>query len=132
MDQNTHTAPVYGGCSLLVIFGVLVLSVFAFLSLSTAQADQRLSHASAQAVCAYYEADCQAEAIFARLRSGQLSPEVQVEGEIYSYCCPMTENQQLLVTLHFDGESWEVLRWQAVAQMDQITETMPVWDGELP
>ena len=42
--------PAIGGSSLLVIFAVLCLTVFALLSLSTVQAGDRLSDASADAV----------------------------------------------------------------------------------
>ena len=69
-DKKRFSPPVVGGSSLLVIFAVLCLTVFALLSLSTVRADVRLSEASAQAVSGYYQADCQAEAILARLRSG--------------------------------------------------------------
>ena len=59
--------PAVGGSSLLVIFAVLCLTVFALLSLSTVQADGRLSEAAVASVAAYYEADCRAEEILARL-----------------------------------------------------------------
>lgn len=133
MKKKTRSSvPAVGGSSLMVIFGVLTLCVFAFLSISTAQADRRLSDASARAVSAYYEADRQAEEIFARLRSGEQPRSVTVSENLYSYQCPISENQQLFVELSFDGESWEILRWQAVAQPSESTETMPVWDGETP
>ena len=63
--------PALGGSSLLVAFAVLALTVFALLSLSTVRADVRLADASAQAVTDYYAADCQAQEILARLRSGE-------------------------------------------------------------
>ena len=62
MDEKRFSAPAVGGSSLLVIFAVLCLTVFALLGLSTVQADGRLSGASAEAVSAYYAADCRAEA----------------------------------------------------------------------
>ena len=49
-DKKRFSPPVVGGSSLLVIFAVLCLTVFALLSLSTVRADVRLSEASAQAV----------------------------------------------------------------------------------
>lgn len=130
--QIRASAPAVGGSSLLVIFGVLTLCVFAFLSISTAQADRRLSNASAQAVTAYYDADRQAEEIFARLRAGEMPAEVSVADGIYSYYCPISENQQLFVELCLENGRWEILRWQAVAQSPELSETMPVWDGETP
>lgn len=131
--KNRFSAPAVGGSSLLVIFAVLTLCVFAFLSLSTAQAERRLSDAGLQAVTAYYEADTQAEEIFARLRGGELPPEVIKTENNYTYSCPISENQQLIVELRFDGGNWEILRWQAVAEVPEASgETMPVWDGNIP
>lgn len=124
------SAPALGGSSLLVIFAVLCLTVLALLSLSTAQAEKRLSDAAADAVTAYYEADLAAERIFARLRSGESIPGVQESGGIYSYACSISENQTLMVELQKSEDTWTVLRWQAVAQPEEISRTLPVWDGK--
>ena len=66
MDEKRFSAPIVGGSSLLVIFAVLCLTVFALLGLSTVQAGGRLSEASAEAVSAYYAGDyftmCDAQA----------------------------------------------------------------------
>ena len=59
MDEKRRFLPAaVGGSSLLVIFAVLCLTVFALLALSTVQADGRLSQKTAQAVAEYYDADC--------------------------------------------------------------------------
>ena len=73
MDERKQaelSPPPVGGASLLVVFAVLCLTVFALLSLSTVRANGRLSEASAQAVADYYAADCAAQEILARLRAG--------------------------------------------------------------
>lgn len=57
-ERRRFSPPTVGGSSLLVIFAVLCLTVFALLSLSTVQADGRLSQTSAEAAQAYYAADC--------------------------------------------------------------------------
>ena len=67
--NSDFSPPAVGGISLLVVFAVLCLTVFALLSLSTVRADARLSEASAQAVADYYAADCQAQEILAQLRA---------------------------------------------------------------
>lgn len=121
--------PPVGGSSLLVIFAVLCLTVFALLSLSTVQAEQRLSDAAAQGVTAYYQADLEAEKIFARLRAGETVPGVREENGRVLYTCPISENQMLQVELRKTKDSWQIIRWQAVAQPDRIEETLPVWDG---
>ena len=70
--------PPIGGSALLVSFAVLCLTVLALLSLSTVLAERRLSDAAAEAAVAYYEADLQAETVFAKLRAGETVPEVTV------------------------------------------------------
>jgi len=131
MDKDTRMrAPVVGGSSLLVIFAVLCLTVFALLGLSTVQAGSRLSQATAQAVSAYYQADCQAEEVFARLRSGEMPVGVTKAGSQYSYTCPISDTQQLRVELQKEAESWTVLRWQAESTADWEAENdLNIWDG---
>jgi len=132
MNNREHRTriPVVGGSSLLVIFAVLCLTVFALLSLSTVQANGRLSAASAQAVSAYYEADCQAEEIFARLRSGERPEGVTETDGVYAYTCPISDTLQLQVELQQTGETWTVLRWQAESAAEWETdEFLDVWDG---
>lgn len=128
MKQKFSPAAI-GGSSLLVIFAVLCLTVFALLSVSTVMAEKRLADASAEAVTAYYRADTAAEEIFARLRDGEEVPEVSQDGEYYRYQCPISANQQLEVTLRQTAQGWTVQRWQAVAYPDPITEDLQVWDG---
>ena len=130
-DKKRFSPPVVGGSSLLVIFAVLCLTVFALLSLSTVRADVRLSEASAQAVSGYYQADCQAGAILARLRSGELPPGVTAEGDgLYSYSCPISDTQSLMVQVRLNGTQYEILRWQAVYTASwQPDDSLNVWDG---
>ena len=128
--KSRMSIPAFGASSLLVTFAVLCLTVFALLSLSTVLAQKRLADASVEAVQAYYEADLQAEEIFARLRNGETVDGVQIQGERYVYCCPVTEHQTLEVELERIGEQWRVCRWQVVTQSEPISETLPVWDGK--
>ena len=130
-EKRRLSIPAIGGSSLLTIFAVLCLTVFALLSLSTVQAEKRMADASHQAVSDYYAADAQAEAIFARLRNGEPVPGVAEAGDIYTYTCPISQQQTLLVELkHTDGV-WEVLRWQAmVTEEPNIEETLTVWSGK--
>ena len=71
MREGKNPAPMVGGSSLLVIFAVLCLTVFAMLSLTQTQADRRLARNSWSAVTGYYRADCQAQEILSRLRAGE-------------------------------------------------------------
>lgn len=129
MDEE-RGMPAVGTCSLLVIFAVLCLTVFALLGLSAVQAEERLAQASREAVLAYYDADCRAEEIFARLRAGEAPEEATLQGDTYYYTCPISETQDLEVEVRFTGGTWRVLRWQAVsAGRWQAEESWDVWDG---
>lgn len=129
--RESVSPPVVGGSSLLVIFAVLCLTVFALLGLSTVQADRRLSDASAEAVRAYYAADVQAEKILAQLREGQVPQGVAVNGEFYAYVCPISDTQELQVQLRCSDGTWEVLEWKAVSTASWETDdTITVWDGD--
>ena len=130
MKRNHRMSfPAIGGSSLLVIFAVLCLTVFALLSLSTAQAEKRMADASVQAVCAYYEADLEAQKIFARLRAGEQVDGVQTDGTRYRYSCVISENQILNVELNQEQDGWKVVLWQVIARSGPISETLPVWNG---
>ena len=141
--MDKRSAPAVGASSLLVIFAVLCLTVFAMLSLSTAQADKRLSDASAAAALSYYEADTEAERIFARLRAGELPDGVTVttyaapvegaelHGSIYSYTCTISETQALQVELVEQDGVWTVVRWQAVSTTEwEADDSIDIWDGD--
>ena len=135
--RESVSPPVVGGSSLLVIFAVLCLTVFALLGLSTVQAGQRLSNASAEAVESYYQADARAEEILARLRCGEMPEGVTVWDDRYAYECPISETRSLQVEVRMNGEEYTVLRWQAVSTVEWETDdNLLVWDGgmeeELP
>ena len=125
MKRSAHfSPPAVGGSSLLVIFALLAMCVFAILSLTAAQADGRLSKASAEKVSAYYAADLQGQKQFAKLRQTQTEP-----GD-YAFTCPVSENSRLQVKLRFDGAQWQVLQWQTVVgETTGIQETLTLWDG---
>ena len=125
-----------GGSSLLVIFAVLCLTVFALLTLSTAAADSRLSQDAADAVEAYYQADSQAEALWARLRDGEQPEKVseiteETGSTVYKYTVPISQEQELQVCLRLKDGTWTVVQWQAVSTADwQADEDLTVWGGE--
>ena len=130
-EKRRMPMPAVGGSSLLVIFAVLCLTVFALLALSTVQAGSRLSDRSAQAVLDYYQADSRAEAILAQLRRGERPTGVEAEGDgRYRYACPISDTQTLMVEVQVDGSRYTVLRWQAVSTTQwQAEEDIDVWSG---
>lgn len=123
--------PAFGGSSLLVIFAVLCITLFALLGLSTVQAGKRLSTTAAEAVRAYYSADLEAETVLARLRQGQLPEGVSRSGDIYSWSCPVSPQQRLDVQIRLEGDEYEILRWQLVSTTDwQADDDLKVWQGD--
>ena len=130
MRENSRgSVPLFGGSSLLVIFAVLVLTVFLLLTLTSVQTDMRLSDASIMAISDYYAADLQAEELFARLRAGDLPAQVQREDSLYWYTCPVTQTQRLDVVVCQTVDGWQVLRWKTVAADTESADTLPVWNG---
>lgn len=123
-------APSIGGTSLLVIFSVICLAVFAVLSLTTAQAEKRLSDKAAEAAAAYYRADSTAEEIFAQLRKDESHEDAIWEGNVCTYQVAISDHQLLEVRLRNDADGWTVLRWQTRSHVDtNNTNSLPVWDG---
>lgn len=128
--KRTDAPAAVGGSSLLVIFIVLCLTVFAMLSLSSVQADGRLGMASAEAVRAYYVADCEAEEILAQLRQGIVPEGVTVSGNRYLYECAVSGTQRLVVEVEITGEDYRVLRWQTESTvLWEEDDTLNLWDG---
>ena len=130
--HERFSVPVVGGSSLLVMFAVLCLTIFALLGLSTVQADQRLSQASADSIFDYYRGDLQAEQILAQLRRGEVPAGVCVQDHLYSYSCPVSQTKRLDVTVEECEGTWHVLRWQVVSLVEwEVDERLDVWDGDL-
>ncbi len=142
-ERESFSPPAIGGSSLLVVFGVLCLTVFALLSLSTVRADLRLAGTSRRAVTDYYAADNQAQEILARLREGEsvdgvssLSTEV-ADGswsEVYSYAVPISDVRELQVEVRIDWNEpgkYEILRYQVVNTGDwSADDGLEIWDGD--
>lgn len=132
-EKERFSMPTTGGISLLVVFAVLCLTVFALMSLSKVQADKRMADASLQAVTDYYAADCEAWRILALLLEGEVPENVTLEDGIYAYSCSISETQNLKVEVSLDGKQYTILRWQTVSEREQSGgEGMGLWDGTLP
>ena len=120
-----------GLSSLLVIFGVLCLCVFVMLSASTVKNQQTLTQKAQESMINYYAADSCAQEILACLRSGELPGAVTAENGVYRYCCPLSENPVLAVSVRILGTEYEILQWQTVSTADwQPEDTLPVWQGK--
>ena len=130
-EKMKFTLPAVGASSLLVIFAVLCLTVFALLSISTVRADGRLAEKTWTGVTGFYEADCKAEQILAQLRSGEIPEGVANEDGVFTYTCHISQTQTLAVQVKIEGASYEILRWQAVSIATwQADDRIPVWTGQ--
>lgn len=132
-EKERFSPPTTGGISLLVVFAVLCLTVFALMGLSTVQADRRMADASLQAIEDYYMADCEAWRVLALMLEGETPEGVTQDAGVYAYTCPISETQDLEVEVSIDGEEYTILRWQAVSRREESEpEGMELWDGTLP
>lgn len=133
--KSSAGVPPVGGSSLLVIFAVLCLMVFALLSMSTVQADRRLSDGFAESVKNYYAADLEAEAYFARIRNGELNAEPNMETEdgrqAYSYSGEINDSQTLEASVIINGDEYSVISWQVVSRGEwEADDSITVWSGD--
>lgn len=130
---------VTGAVSLVMIFVVLCMTVFAVLTLSTAVGESRLAQATAAHVQDYYEADARATAIAAQVAAGPAAPEIDgipvdytasEQGVRAAFSVPAGENQALDVALLLRASSYAILKWELVYSGDwQADQSIAVWDG---
>lgn len=131
MNKSKRGVALVGGSSLLVIFSVLCLTVFALLALSTVKADIRIADASVEAIEDYYRADCEAEDILARIRSGNIPEGVKQEENIYAYLCPVSDTQVLSVIAEVTGEEYTIYQWKVIlTEQWSPEEYINVWTPE--
>lgn len=128
LDKTTFL--LFGGGAMLATFGILCMVVLAMLSITSARSDRHQAESSNQNVAEFYAADRHAQNIYARLKLGETVEDVLVDGNIYRYTCPVSENQVLEVELEKTDEGWKVLRWQAVSTEQQEEGTIPAGEAD--
>ena len=129
--RKSEILPIPLGSTLLMGGAVLVLAVFALVTLVGAREETRVSKATEQAVTDYYRADAVAQGVLAQLREGEVPSGVQDEGDgVYTYTCPVSDTQQLEVRVRITGGEYEILRWQTgSAGVRQDAQPLQVWEG---
>ena len=131
MNKSKRGITLVGGSSLLVIFSVLCLTVFALLALSTVKADIRIADASIQSIEEYYRADCEAEEILAQLRQGNIPDGVEQEGNLYAYTCPVSDTQELSVLVEVENKNYKIHQWNVIVTKQwSPDEYIEVWTPE--
>ena len=132
MNERKPAGINVGSATLLMIFAVLCLTIFAVLSLVTANSELRLAQRYADSVTLYYEAESQASGILDDLCSGEPVTDVQfTETEQgISYTVPMDETRMFYVELE-ERDGWQILQWAVTEDGEwNADESLSVWDGE--
>lgn len=133
VKQNTRQSSGIniGSASIIMVFSVLCLTVFAVLTFVTANNEYKLSVKSADQVKAYYAADTGATETMAQIENivrttssyGLITNEVSslgvttetVSGKLeLSYSEKMDDYQELHVKLVYDGSRLSVKQWKLV------------------
>lgn len=133
MSKQEYVPMPIGAFSLLTIFAVLCLLTFSLLSLSTANANRKLSNKSEDTVTDYYKADFEAEQILSKLREGIIPEQVRkIEDRVYTYECKITDNKNLEVEVMVDSESYCIHKWRVVSDVQwEADDSIEVWDGQI-
>ena len=114
MDKKLNMSIGIGGPSIIMIFVVLCLTTLAALSLMTANADWKLTLKTAEAITDYYVADNEAEEILA---SADTSLKAGHSLETDTFVIPVSDHQNLIMTLNSEGTKYTVLSRKLVPYM---------------
>lgn len=128
-----RSGSVSGAVSLVMIFCVLCLAVFAVLTLSTAKREDTLSARAAERAAAYYAADADAVAWVAEMTAATALAGRVPDGAVIENSFPVGDDQTLEVEMRYEWNTgvYRILRWQTVYSGDwEINDTIEVWDGE--
>lgn len=124
-----------GTVSLVVIFAVLCLVVFALLTLMTARADLNLSEKNAEAQYNYYVADALATNVLGAILDSAIIPEeacgieIRNSGDMVSYSVEINENMSLYV--EYSLLESKIKRWNTAQTKDWVADdSIDVWTGE--
>lgn len=139
-DRPTQPAGVnIGSASIVMIFAVLCLTVFAVLSFLTANSERALARKSAAAVTEFYAADLAATQrcndFIARSRTADAAQSaaelaLSVQDGAYTFAVPINDNSELSVSFTYDGTTLTILRWQAVNTGEYVIDSsIAVWPG---
>lgn len=141
-----------GYVTIMLIFAIICLTIFAVLSFQAAYADERLSERTQEYTRQYYAADASAKELLAAL--DEIANEARESGffaeyfagecadiaEMYDalggvraeYSCKINERQSISVSVFFYenmDKGFEIERWQTISTGEDSDGTLGVWDG---
>jgi len=147
MDNREYRGINIGLASIVVIFVVIALTVFAALSVSTARQEKNLAGKYADSITAYWTADAECaelanafgavwadvadEAAVEKLAADSGAEVIREGGDLLvSYEKPISDVSSLCVTLRL-GENFSIEEWRMVSTDEDWTpdNTLPVWQG---
>lgn len=145
-----------GSASIVLVFAVLCLTIFALITYTSARANKALTEVEARTIKEYYEADTLAEHILAEILAMEVMPDivlgVDINGyfdfdtgaEVAEFSCPISDKNELYVKIAMRPDSYDILSWRmrnvgdwqsddslnVWTGFDDTGENLPVWDGE--
>ena len=131
-----------GSASIVLIFAVLCMTIFALISLKTALADKVLVDEQELLTVRYYDADMRAEYTLAGiLKEDELPREVSLidntdntqhpDAKVVSFVCDVSDAKELYVEAAIYENSYDILKWQMRDRSSWIADdTLPVWTGK--
>ncbi|MCL2498171.1 MAG: hypothetical protein FWF06_06125 [Symbiobacteriaceae bacterium] len=129
-----------GSASIVLVFAILCLTIFALISLSAASSDKALVDAEVDMVTAYYRADTLAEIILGELvHSRSIPPALQGIGiesrqeqdavRVF-FACPLSDRKELAVEILLFPNHYDILKWRLEdTAVWGFASTIPVWQG---
>ena len=131
-----------GSASIVLVFAVLCLAIFAVISLVPAMTEQTLIERELRLVDSFYAADTLAEKVLAEILAADEIPtsvrgvDVFVDwdwdlmAEVVSFSTPVTDIRELSVTVKIDDDTYEILAWHMVdIGLWEIDDFLNVWQG---
>lgn len=130
-----------GSASIIMVFAVLCLTVFAVLTFITANNEYKLADKSATAIKTYYEADTRAVITEGKIRESiakgnnaeieGVTVKTEADGRHYTYAQTMDENQEIQVELLYTDGELKTLKWELVNVAEWSPDAgIKLWDGE--
>lgn len=133
-----------GSASIMLIFAVLCLTVFALISLSVAENDKMLVDTEAKLVTEYYFADELAERVLAEILAADVVPgeilgvsvdtrwDWDLTAEIAAFNCPISDVKDLSVRVAIGEDmAYSILEWKMVSTGEWIIDdSLNVWIGD--
>ncbi|MEE1410954.1 MAG: hypothetical protein U0J83_02920 [Bulleidia sp.] len=121
--DNTMVSIGIGLPTLMMIFTVLCMTVFACITYLQATYNEKESRKIVEASQEYYEAEFQASTLYEKIAQNpedlELFQENDIEhdGNIYRYSVKINETKRLQVTLEL-AEELKILQWQQISQSE--------------